>query len=230
MIATRSTVAISDGGRRASARDVCHTAAGPASERILRTGDRVPTARVPRQRDRARRSLRRTHPARVRSVLPRSPAPGAANASAYGKPMVATGTACTSEGGAQPAGARRASPRVQHRCLSTRDRVLVCVADGSEVVLGAPPSTGIAKPAAVLGGRGVAVPGHLACADHGRQAIIVCRIRPCIAETSLAESWDGVLAADSPSAPSVRGSCGRQPSFFGAQPASSLRILYRTQP
>jgi hypothetical protein len=55
--------------------------------------------------------------------------------------------------------------------------VLVGVADGSEVVLGAPPSTGIAKPAAVLGGRGVAVPGHLAaCAADDRQAIIVGRI------------------------------------------------------
>ena len=74
--------------------------------------------------------------------------------------------------------------------------MVVCVADGSEVGLGAPPSTGIAKPAGVLGGRGVAVPGHVACADHGRQDIIVCRIRPCVAETSLAKSWDGVLAAD----------------------------------
>ena len=109
--------------------------------------------------------------------------------------MVATSTACTSEGRAQPARARRTPSRVRHRCLST-DRVLVGVADGSEVGLGAPPSTGIAKPAGVLGGRGVAVPGHVACADHGRQGIIVCRIRPCVAEMSLAKSWDGVLAAD----------------------------------
>jgi hypothetical protein len=36
-----------------------------------------------------------------------------------------------------------------------------------------------------------------AYADHGWQAIVVGRIRPCVAEMSLAKSWDGVLAADS---------------------------------
>jgi hypothetical protein len=75
--------------------------------------------------------------------------------------------------------------------------VLVRVADGSEVGLGAPSSIGIAKPAAVLGVRGVAVPGHVACADHGRQGIIVGRIRRCVAETYLAGSSDGLLATNS---------------------------------
>jgi hypothetical protein len=39
-----------------------------------------------------------------------------------------------------------------------RQRVIVRFADGSEVGLGALPPTGIAKPAAVLAGRGVAAP------------------------------------------------------------------------
>jgi hypothetical protein len=40
-------------------------------------------------------------------------------------------------------------------------------------------------------------PGHpAACADDGRQAIIVGRIRPCVGRMSLAGSSDGVLAAN----------------------------------
>jgi hypothetical protein len=110
------------------------------------------------------------------------------------------------------AGCRRCGPCRRKRCAAGRysagcttstaslpeppRRVLVCVADGSEVVLGAPPSTDIAKPAALLAAPGVAVTGHLACADHGPQATIVYRIRPCVGEAFLAGSWDGVLAAD----------------------------------
>jgi hypothetical protein len=71
-----------------------------------------------------------------------------------------------------------------------------------DAILGLPPLRILAFSDGELGlrmstwRRTVAVPGHLACADHGRQGIIVCRIRPCVAEMSLAKSWDGVLAAD----------------------------------
>ena len=82
----------------------------------------------------------------------------------------------------------------------------IAVADGSEAGLGAPPATGIGKPVAGLTGRGVADPGHpAACADHGQQAIIVGR-RPCAADTSLAGSSDGVLAANSQRPGQVRSS------------------------
>jgi hypothetical protein len=105
------------------------------------------------------------------------------------------------------------------------------LADGSGVDLGARLPAGIAKRAAPAARRGMAAlgrPSPAACADHGRQAITVAEIRPCVAERSPAYSSDGVLAADRWRAcPGRR--CWRACAWFGDESRSASLPVVRTR-
>jgi hypothetical protein len=144
--------------------------------------------------------------------------------------MAATGRACGGEGGAQSAGARRAPPRVRHRCLNTREGCLSVSPTTARSVSGhhrlpASPCPRLCPPAEAWR----PPPGQpTACADDGRQAIIVGRIRRCVAETYLAGSSDGVLAANRGCGRATRQRRGRGCRSRGDHPPASPTALSRS--